>query len=130
MKQRGFTLIELMIVVAVIGILSAIAIPSYLEHLKAGHRAEAKADLSELGQFMERYYTENNKYSAATLPFSQSPRSGTAYYTITLTAASAKPDEYSLVATPTGTMTGDRCGSLTLTQTGSFTQGGTGTNCW
>ena len=76
MKKNGFTLIELMIVVSIVGILAAIALPSYLEHVKAGHRSEAKANLTELAQFMERYYTENNKYSGATtgsLPFTQSP---------------------------------------------------------
>ena len=133
-KKNGFTLIEILVVVAIVGILTAIALPNYLEHVKAGHRSEAKADLTELAQFMERYYTENNKYSGATtssLPFTQSPRSGTAYYSVTLTTAADSPDTFTLTLTPTGTMDGDRCSTLALDQSGAFTKGAsTQANCW
>ena len=65
--ESGFTLIELMIVVAIVGILAAIGYPSYTEHVRKGARAEGKAALVKGQQLMERYYTDKGKYSGASL---------------------------------------------------------------
>jgi len=76
---QGFTLIELMIAVAIVGILAAIAYPSYIEHVRKTRRADAKAVVLELSQWMERFYTENSRYDKTragvdvALPFTQSP---------------------------------------------------------
>ena len=104
----GFTLIEVMIVVAIVGILSAIAYPTYQQHVRSSRRADAQAALSELAQVMERRSTENNGYDlgaagivdapADNLPFTQSPRDGTAAYNLTLTAVAA--NTYTLQAAP------------------------------
>lgn len=136
--RAGFTLIEVMITVAIIGILAAIAYPSYQEHVRKARRADAQSGLMELAQFMERHYTSQGGYLAngnsgasPTLPFSETPKDGTTkYYDVTLSAASASA--YTLQAAPKGAMAADDCGSLTLTNTGAKGQGSGGTlaECW
>lgn len=121
----GFTLIELMIVVAVIGILSAIAYPSYQEYVNKSRRADAQAALVELAQFMERHYTgkggyllEGNSGAAPPLPFSKAPKDGSAeFYALSLD--NVTPQTYSLQAVPQNSMSGDKCGTLTLSNTGA-----------
>lgn len=130
-KSSGFTLIELMIVVAVIGILSAIALPSYKEYVTRGKRAEARAEVLNAEGWLERYYTENNRYSdtasstvnaAFSSRFGVVPASGATTYNITLTLPTAAPFgvSYTITATPTGSMTGDACGNYTKTSTGAL----------
>ena len=133
-NQAGFTLIELMITVAVIGILAAIAYPSYTQYVQRAARAEARALLLENAQFLERNYTTSNRYdqtsagTAITLPRTQSPVSGTAKYNLTLSAVAAQ--SYTLSAAPTGSMAGDACGTLTLTNAGVQGAGGAVADCW
>lgn len=148
--QAGVTLIELLIVVALLGIMAAIAVPSYLDHVRRANRADAKSVLLETAQFLERNYTTNGCYhrndsacatarSAGTactsatageidLPFCQSPKTGTAMYNISFSALASQ--SFTLQAVPTGTMTGDACGTLTLTHTGIQGAGGTVADCW
>lgn len=135
-RMRGFTLIELMITVVIIGILTAIAYPSYQEYVRRGNRAEARSIILEATQFMERNYTIANRYdqdsggNALNLPatLSQSPKQGTAKYNIGFSALAAQ--NYTLQAVPTGVMAGDACGTLTLTETGVQGAGGTVADCW
>lgn len=114
----GFTLIELMVTVAIIGILASIAYPSYQEQVRKTRRANAQSDLVELASFMERYYTENFTYVAASaaLPFSQSPKQGVAkYYDLTVVSTTFA---YTLTATAKNGQNLDRCGDLSLRHTG------------
>lgn len=117
---RGFTLIELMITVAVVAILAAVAIPSYSEHVRKSRRAQAKADLVELAQQLERFHTVQNTYSGMTLPFTQSPRDGKSYYTLSLSGA-ATSSAFTLQAVPGTGQDKDKCGTLTLDQAGRKT---------
>lgn len=135
---RGFTLIELMVVVAVIAILGVIAFPSYQAHINKSRRADAQVGLLELAQFMERHYTSNGGYlsggntgGAPTLPFVETPKgSSNSFYALSLSSISAQA--YVLQAAPVNGMAGDKCGTLTLSHTGLKGQaaGQTLRECW
>lgn len=130
--HRGFTLIELMIAVAVVGILAAIAYPNYRNQVLQGRMSQAQADLLEVAQFMERCFASNNTYQNCALPITASPRTGTAFYTITL--ATPARTEFTLTATPTsnGGQNEQICGTLTIDQTGrrQFSGSGGAGRCW
>ncbi|MGC4059580.1 MAG: type IV pilin protein [Aquabacterium sp.] len=134
-RGLGFTLIELMIVVAIIGILAAIAYPSYTEYVKRGRRSQAQTALLEAAQYMQRYYASNSSYKkniAGTnnsLPdeWTRVPRETDVpqTYTVAFAKDNSNQDEVSdtgflLQATPlpTGSMTNDKCGAFTIDQTG------------
>ena len=131
----GFTLIELMIVVAVVAILAAIAYPSYQEQIRKSRRAQAKADLVEYAGMAERYHTTNNTYVGFALPAAQSPREAgaTAHYTLALNPA-ATQSAFTIAATAaTASQQADRCGNLGLNQAGVKTRSNTATalsDCW
>lgn len=128
-RTAGFTLIELMIVVAIIAIIAAIALPSYQEYVRRAHRTDAQAALMELSQFMERHYTQHQSYQGATLPFNTSPKSGQTFYNLSLEAANTGANRYELSATPQSMMTQDSCGRMTLNHLGVKTAAG-GAACW
>lgn len=117
-KHKGFTLIELVIVVAIVAILAAIALPSYQEHVRKERRAQAKADMMELTQTLERKFTVDRSFAGFTLPSSQSPSEGTAQYGLNIVSDATT---YTLTATPQGDQVHDRCGTLTVNQLGTKT---------
>ena len=132
--MKGFTLIEVMIVVAIIGIIGAIAYPSYQDSVRRGRRADARAVLLEAAQFMERRATENlqagyNNVAQAdlnTARLGRSPKDGTTiYYVIALSGQTPAGNTFTLTATPqaTGGQNKDKCGGASGPNLG-LTQGG------
>jgi type IV pilus assembly protein PilE len=143
-KLQGFTLIELMIAVAIIGILTAIALPSYQESVRKSRRADGKAALLGLANAMERRFTEANSYKGAAgtsavptdtgTPYIYTADSGTAnYYNLNIFAAG--DSSYEIRAEPKNGQSSDKCGKLTLTHLGvkditAQTSGVTKADCW
>lgn len=131
---RGFTLIELMIVVAIVGILAAVAYPSYQSHVEKTRRAQAQADLMELSQFMERHYSTSFSYQKSgggdpTLPFTTSPKNNNQDTAYNISFDGNVTDKtFKLEAQPTSMQSGDRCGTLTINQQGI--KGAAANDCW
>ena len=148
-KQPGFTLVELMIVCAVLGIIAMVALPAYNEQVARGKRGEAKAALLRGAQQMERYYTVNNCYpsSAATCGSATSSvlaltaadiraysgdNASHSKYNVTVTT---NAQDFTLTATPIDTLVDPKCNTLTITNTGAKdiiggATGATKADCW
>ncbi|QQQ02870.1 type IV pilin protein [Lysobacter enzymogenes] len=138
-RVRGFTLIELMIAVTIVGILVAIAYPAYTDSVRKSRRAQAKADLAELTQLAERWYTANNSYAGffarvKTDNMDYSPRTkprAQAFYVITRDAgADTAASTFTLTATAQGDQASDACKNLTIDATGKRGTSSSRTDCW
>ncbi|VVP48168.1 type IV pilin protein [Pseudomonas fluorescens] len=128
-SNRGFTLIEIMIVIAIIGIVITIAAPSFTEYLNKGRRGEIAGMLSEQAQILERFYSQNNVYTNA-----PGLSAGNDYYTITPTLTD-QTFLLTAVRKSGSSMATDKCGDFTLTNTGvrsmvNATDGLTAKDCW
>lgn len=131
-RQAGFTLIEVMMAVVIIGILAAIAFPSYREYVLRGHRSEGVALLSEAAARQERYYAQNNTYADSVAKLSMDADSDNDYYRLSVVAADA--NSYTLLATAINSQVDDlKCGNLGLNEQGVKTETGTAADaadCW
>lgn len=129
-RSRGFTLIEILIAVVVLGVLLAVAVPGYVNSVSKSHRADAKVALTTAAQSMERYFTERNTYLGAQFGAAGAgvqvggAASANGYYTMSFAAGGAtntSTGTYVLVATPAGTQAGDACGAYALDQNNNIT---------
>lgn len=143
----GFSLIELMIVVAIVAILAAIALPAYQKYIMQSRESSAKSALLDLARREETFYSTNNAYTTQLDSLGYGTIAGNAiqvpnntnedYYQITITApagAATTATTYTATATPVGSQSNDVCGQYSLTnlgvQTASGTTSGGGVNCW
>jgi type IV pilus assembly protein PilE len=149
-KASGFTLVELMIALAVIGILTAVAMPLYQEQVRKSRRQEAKAALMQIAQLQERHYSANSTYldannfptllglaAGASVYSGERPDDNQAKYQVTLVPGSgagcaAIACGFTLRATPNAGFVDPICGIFTLSSTGARTYSGTGSarDCW
>jgi len=130
--MRGITLLELMIVVVIVGMLAAIAYPSYRAQVMKTYRADGKQALMDISQQLERCYTRFSSYNNAGCAVTFPVDSKEGHYTVTATALTASA--FTLDATPQGGQGSDtKCGVLRLTSTGVEGSQGASTdtnNCW
>ena len=134
LRNRGFTLIELMIVLVIVGVISAVAYPAYIKSAQKGRRADAKTSLTRISQALERCFTQYGKYDSPSCtpyidssPSFVSQNSDKGYYTITATALSDTAYTLQAAAVSGGPQAGDTdCATMTITSTGVQTP----TDCW
>jgi type IV pilus assembly protein PilE len=142
----GFSLIELMIVVAIVAILAAIALPAYQKYIMQSRESAAKSALLDLARREETFYSTNNYYTLQMATLGYANATGNAiqvpnntnedYYQVVITPAgtATTASSYTATATPVGPQTNDVCGTYSLNNVGVQTAGGTtsggGVNCW
>lgn len=129
-RQHGFTLLELVVTLAIVSILIVIGYPVYTQHVLKTHRAQAQVALLDIAGGMERYAATHQTYSGATLAnIEVNAYTDSRAYQLEITQANGVG--YQLQAVPQGSQTKDSCGILGLNQLGEKSAvGGSVTNCW
>lgn len=135
--QHGFTLIELMVTVAIVGILAAIAYPSYIQYIVRANRSSAQTFILSVANKQEQYQLDARQYATtmALLGYASIPTEVSKNYGVAVaTDNTATPPTYTITATPIGSQLSrdTQCANLTIDQTGAKGISGTGTpaSCW
>ena len=130
-KTRGFTLIELMIVIAILAIIVAVGYPSYMEHIKKSRRAEGMGQLLELADRMERAYSDGGTYPTVISEVYVATTDG-GFYTLSIVSANNVSFTVSAAPTSLGRQNDDKCETFTLTSLGqkSVTGSVPNSHCW
>ncbi len=132
-SPKGFTLFEVVIVLAIVSLLAAIAWPNYTQHIARARRTQAQLDLLEASQYLQRHFAAFNSFRDAALPtvLARSPHTGDAAYAL---AAAIDDDAlgFELSAVPQGRQAGDVCGTLSIRSNGQRRQSASLPldNCW
>lgn len=137
LPSRGFTLIELMITVAVVAILASVAYPSYIQHIVRTHRSAVQSQMYAVANKQEQYLLDQRSYASTLVALNMTlPADVASRYTVTVAAdMTTTPPSYLVTATPIGAQLANdtRCGTLTLDHLGVKTKSGTAANvadCW
>jgi len=134
--QKGFTLIELMVVVAIIAILASIGYPMYTGYVQKSRRASAQAHLMDIAQREQQYLMDARAYAldpnGLTALNMNTPNDVSAYYSIGITGSNTAgaPPTFTATATPTGVQASDQCGTLRIDNTGNKTASTGASGCW
>lgn len=133
-RQAGFTLIELMIAVAIVAIIAAIAIPSYDSYVREARRADAQISLVRAAQKQEQYHSMNSGYATTLSDLGLSDESAEGFYSLSIANTGCEFDYvgcFQITATAIGPQSSDSgCATLSLDQSGTRSSTGGEEGCW
>lgn len=132
----GFTLMELMIAIAIVAILAAIAMPAYTDHIRKGRRADAQSFLSDVVARQQQFLLDRRAYAVSIIDVPASgglgisiPANVSSHYSVSIETNNDPPPTFKLTAAPLGEQAKEKCGTLTIDNTGVKKATGTG-HCW
>jgi type IV pilus assembly protein PilE len=128
-SHRGFTLIEVIVVMTMLAILAAIAIPNYSDYVLRSHRSSAQSFVADVASRQAQFFLDRRTYAATVAALNlTAPPELAARYAFAINVDAGPPPGFQVTATPIGVQVDDRCGALTINQAGA--KGAAGTRCW